>query len=98
MNLSQFQAATSEDVTVVKFFSKTCMPCNAVAPFVQDMVDGFDVNFVNLDVVQAAVVASELGVMSVPQVLVYNQGELVKTLVGEQNIRNELEATLATIA
>ncbi len=69
---------------LVDFWAEWCAPCKAIAPTLEaiarEQVGNFAIAKLNVD--DYGDIAQRFGVMSIPTLLVFDQGELKKTLVG----------------
>ena len=69
---------------MVDFWASWCGPCKMIAPVIEEIADEFDgqikVGKVNVDDEQE--LAMTFGVMSIPTVLLFENGQVVKSLVG----------------
>ena len=83
-----FQAdVLGSDLPVMVDFSATwCGPCKALAPTVEALAAEYDgkIRVFNLDVDQARNTAVRYGVMSVPALIVFRNGEAVEQMLGNQ--------------
>ncbi|MBE6558772.1 MAG: thioredoxin [Ruminococcaceae bacterium] len=70
---------------LVDFFATWCGPCRMVAPLLEEIADEHpEYKIVKIDVDEEPDLASRFGVMSIPTLLVFKNGELVSTTVGAQ--------------
>ena len=68
---------------LVDFWAEWCGPCRMVSPIVDEIAEERDdivVGKVNVD--EQGELAARFGVMSIPTLLVFKDGELVRTAVG----------------
>ena len=81
-----FNEAIKEGVTLVDFFATWCGPCKMLSPVVEQLAEemGDRANFFKVDVDEADEIAAEFGIMSVPTLIVFKDGEPVKKSVGFQ--------------
>jgi thioredoxin 1 len=81
-----FAAETKEGVVLVDFWAPWCGPCRMVAPVLEelDQAMGDKVKIVKVNVDENPETASKFGVMSIPTLLVFKNGELVDKTVGYQ--------------
>jgi thioredoxin 1 len=81
-----FAAETKEGVVLVDFWAPWCGPCRMIAPVLeevdQEMGDKVKVVKVNVDENQET--AAKYGIMSIPTLLVFKNGEAVDKVVGYQ--------------
>ncbi|WP_342047511.1 thioredoxin [Bacillus sp. OTU530] len=81
-----FQEETGLEVVLVDFFATWCGPCKMIAPVLEELDSeiGDKVKIVKIDVDESKVTASKFGVMSIPTLLVFKNGEVVDKVVGFQ--------------
>lgn len=81
-----FKEAIKEGVTLVDFFATWCGPCKMLSPIVEQLAAemGDRANFFKVDVDEADEIAAEFGIMSIPTLIVFKDGEPVKKSVGFQ--------------
>ena len=77
----------NEDVSVIQFSASWCGPCKAIAPILDKICDQFGdkvvVGKVNVDEVKQTPV--KYGIRSIPTLLFFSNGEIVKQEVGLQS-------------
>ena len=83
---------------VVDFFATWCGPCKMVGPVVEKVSEGMpNVKFVKVDVDELGDIASRYGIMSIPAIFAFKDGEKVGEQVGfapEPMIKALAEKTL----
>jgi len=72
---------------VVDFFAEWCGPCKMMGPIFEEVGAKFEgkVKFAKLNVDEARETAGKFGVMSIPTLITFKNGEVVETLVGLQD-------------
>jgi thioredoxin 1 len=83
---SDFNTQTSEGVVLADFWAPWCGPCKMIAPVLEELDSemGDKVKIVKLDVDENQETAAKFGVMSIPTLLVFKDGEVVDKVVGFQ--------------
>ncbi|MBO5414931.1 MAG: thioredoxin [Bacilli bacterium] len=77
----------SDKKVLVDFYADWCGPCKMLAPVIDKLAEEVDdVSFVKINVDNAENVARSYGVMSIPALFVFENGEVVKNSVGFQSI------------
>lgn len=96
VNKDEFDALIkSERVVLVDFFATWCGPCKMLGPVLEEIAPKFagKATIVKVDVDQESDLAMRFGIMSVPTMILFQNGEPVKTLQGFQPAP-QLEAVL----
>jgi thioredoxin 1 len=99
---NNFQAEVLEsDVPVlVDFWAPWCGPCRMVAPVVEEIAQerGEALKVVKMNIDENNETAIKFNVMSIPTLMVFNHGEVAKTVIGaypKKRLEAELEPALA---
>lgn len=71
-----------EEEAVVDFYATWCGPCKMFGPIFEETSKEKDINFIKLDVDKASEVAREYGVMSIPTIILFKNGEEIKRHTG----------------
>lgn len=86
----------AEVPVLVDFFAEWCGPCKLIAPLIDELAEEMKnekVKIFKLNVDEASETAEKYGVMSIPTLIVFNKGQEVERLVGQQS-KNTLKEAL----
>jgi thioredoxin 1 len=99
---NNFQAEVLENdkPVLVDFWAPWCGPCRVIAPSLEEIADeqADQLRIVKLNVDENQQTAARYGVMSIPTLIVFKNGEAAKTIVGalpKKRLQAELEPALA---
>ena len=78
---------------VVDFWAEWCGPCKMIAPILDEIANeqGDSVKITKLNVDENPSIAQRFGVMSIPTLLVFRNGEVDKRIVGAKGKMQLLE-------
>lgn len=83
-NFSQ-EVLESDKTVLVDFFATWCGPCKMLSPIVDQLADEHpEVKVCKLDVDQSQDIAAQYGVMSIPTLILFKNGEAASKVVGLQ--------------
>jgi thioredoxin 1 len=81
---------------VVDFWAPWCGPCQAMGPIISELAqesgDKFKVGKINVD--ENPAISKSLSIMSIPTIMIFKNGKIIKQLVGlqsKESLKEELE-------
>ena len=91
INSRDFNDEINNNLVLIDFFAKWCGPCKMISPIVEELSNEINsVSFCKVDVDENNELASSLGILSIPTLLLYKQGKLVSKKIGFQS-KDELK-------
>ena len=95
----QAEVLESEQPVLVDFWAPWCGPCRVVGPVLEEIAaERDDLRIVKLNVDENQQTAVRFEVMSIPTMIMFKHGQVVKKLIGAQpkaRIEEQLEPALA---
>lgn len=85
MTLIHYEKEFKESIkesAVVDFYATWCGPCKMFGPVFEEVSKEISMNFIKLDVDKASDIAREYGVMTIPTIILFKNGEEVKRHTG----------------
>ena len=91
----------SKEPVVVDFWAPWCAPCRIVSPIIDELGKEYEgkVKVGKMNVDENPKVAGQYGIMSIPSIVFFKNGQPVRTMVGAQskeNYKEEIEQVLAS--
>ncbi len=89
----------SEIPVLVDFWAPWCRPCLMAAPILDELADEYAgrITFAKLDVDQNAKTAAKYGIMAIPNLIIFKDGEPISNIVGykpKAELKRGLDAVL----
>jgi thioredoxin 1 len=83
---AEFQSTVAEGITLVDFWAPWCGPCRMIAPILDELAGELKdkARIVKINVDENPMVAGQFGVMSIPTLLLFKNGQKVDQKVGGQ--------------
>jgi thioredoxin 1 len=89
----------SKTPVLVDFWAEWCQPCRIVSPIVEELAKEYEgklkVGKVNVD--ENGHTSQHYGIMSIPSLLIFKDGQVVKQMIGAQskdNFKREIDSVL----
>ena len=79
INENEFEATIANGVVLVDFFATWCGPCKMLTPVLEELSEELagKIEIVKVDVDQSNNLAMRFGIMSVPTMMIFKNGEAV---------------------
>ena len=91
---SSFESILKENkIVLVDFWATWCGPCRMVAPIMEQLADHYagKLKSAKVDVDENPGLASKFGIMSIPTVILFKDGQAVMKDVGARSFENYCE-------
>lgn len=81
---STFEDVIQKGVVIVDFWAEWCGPCRMIAPIIEELAHEYEgrIQVVKVDIEQARELVEKLGIISIPTIHVYIEGEKKEENVG----------------
>lgn len=88
LNDENFNSGISEGVVLVDFYADWCGPCRMLAPIVEELAQEMSGKMIvaKVDTDQSVNVAAEFEVTSIPTLILFKNGQVVKRVVGLKDL------------
>ena len=91
----------SQMPVLVDFWAPWCAPCRIVSPTIDELGKEYEgkVKVGKMNVDENPNVAGQYGIMSIPSIVFFKNGQPIKTMIGAQskeNYKQEIEQVLAS--
>ena len=84
----------SNKKVVIDCFANWCGPCKMLSPVIDSLAEEYnDINFYKVDVDNAEVITKDFNIMSIPTLLIFEDGNLKEKVVGLRS-KSEIEDLL----
>lgn len=79
----EVEVKNADKTVLVDFYAVWCGPCKMMSPVIDKIADeNPDIKVCKVDVDEAEETAVEFGIMSIPTIMVFKNGEPVETFIG----------------
>jgi len=84
LNEKNFESFYKKGLVVIDFFAEWCMPCNMMAPIMEELNEKFKgkVKFGKMDISENEAIAEKYGISSIPAFIIFQNGKIVKEFMG----------------
>lgn len=93
--VDNFNNLIDKDIVLVDFFATWCGPCRMLGPVLEELAsDRSDVSVVKMDIDACESIAKQYGIMSVPTLMLFKNGQMISKKVGympKEEIANWIE-------
>lgn len=78
------EVLNSKGLVLVDFYSETCGPCKRLAPILEELSNDFEgkLKIVKINVNENSMISFKMGIMSVPTLVFYKDGNMIESSVG----------------
>ena len=84
-NIEEFKERIAQGRVLVDFFATWCGPCKMLSPILEEVDqrgEAGDLLIVKVDVDEASDIAIKFGIQSIPTLILFENGEMVKHALG----------------
>jgi thioredoxin 1 len=72
----------SKETVLVDFWATWCGPCKMLAPILEEVAEDTGLKIAKIDVDENPDLARQFGIMSIPTLMVFKDGQLVNKAIG----------------
>ncbi len=86
VNSTEFAKVTASGVVLVDFYADWCGPCKMIAPILEQLQDEYaeKLEIVKVDVDAEGGLAQKYGIMSIPTLMLFKDGDVIGQVMGFQ--------------
>lgn len=77
-----FNELIKDEKVIVDFYANWCMPCKALAPIIEEITNEANIKLVKVNVDECPVISQKYGVMSIPTIIYFKDGNEVNKKIG----------------
>lgn len=83
---STLSSEVQQGITIVDFWAPWCGPCKKLGPVLEELEEEFspEIKIVKVNIDENNEVAGQLGIMSIPTMVLYKDGQPIEKIVGYQ--------------
>lgn len=82
LNEENYDELINDGLVLVDFFATWCGPCRMLSPILDQVLNETEFKLVKVDVDKHSMIAKKYGVMSIPTMILFKNGEIVEKRVG----------------
>lgn len=82
LNNENYDEIIQGDIVIVDFYAEWCGPCKMLTPILEEISKEENIKIIKVDVDKHLDIAKKFGIMSVPTMYIYKNGNIVNKLVG----------------
>lgn len=75
LNSENFDELIKDEVVLVDFFATWCGPCRMLSPVIEEVANEENIKVIKVDVDKHEELAKRFGIMSIPTIMVFKNGE-----------------------
>ena len=79
---NEFDSAINKDLVLVDFYAEWCGPCKMLCPVLEELSNERSLEICKINVDECENLSRNLGIMSIPTLLLYSNGKLITRHTG----------------